>query len=363
MEEVSSFKNIGFPIAEIYENGSFVITKHPGTGGLVSVGTVTAQLLYEIRESTYLTPDVSVRFDTINIKQEKQNRVLVTGTRGEPPTENAKVCINTFGGYRNSMTVILTGLDIEEKAKIVEETIFETLGGKDSFAVADVQLIRSDKTNSKTNEEALAYLRILVMDSDPNKVGRFFSSKFVELALASIPGFTLTAPPAKETPIICHWPTLISEKHIQQKIFVSGKEFIVESVLSDYDVLKCSPIKVKTINIAKDKMTNMPLGRIFATRSGDKGGNANLGIWGKTPEEFAYLNKFLTIDKLKELLPDISEFQIERYELPNLFALNFYIKGVLGEGAAASLKIDPQAKTLGEYLRTKNIEVPKSLLK
>ena len=106
----------------------------------------------------------------------------------------------------------------------------------------------------------------------------------------------------------------------------------------------------------------MPLGRAYAARSGDKGGNANLGIWGKTAESYAFLQDFLTVERLKELLPDMAGYDIERYELPNLFALNFYVKGVLGDGVSASLRMDPQAKTLGEYLRTKIVDIPKSLI-
>ena len=145
IREVPDFRRVGFPLAEIHDDGSFVITKHPGTGGLVSVDTVKAQLLYEISEPRYLTPDAVARFDTIGIFQEGPDRVGVSGVRGEPPTPTAKVCINTMAGYRNSMTVILTGLDIEDKARILEEALFDAIGGRDQFQVCEVQLIRSDK--------------------------------------------------------------------------------------------------------------------------------------------------------------------------------------------------------------------------
>jgi len=112
----------------------------------------------------------------------------------------------------------------------------------------------------------------------------------------------------------------------------------------------------------RGKMVKMALGRAFATRSGDKGGNANLGIWAKTPQAYAFLREFLTTAKLKELLSDLSAFEMERYEFPNLLALNFYIKGMLGEGVAASLRSDPQAKTLGEYLRARVIEMPEAII-
>jgi hypothetical protein len=361
LDEVPSFRKVGFPIAEIYENGSFVITKHPNTGGLASVDTVKAQLLYEISDPSYLTPDLVARFDTIRVSQEGPDRVLVEGVQGEPPTPTAKVCINTLGGYRNSMTVILTGLDIEKKARILEDALFDALGGKEQFQQAKVQLIRSDKEDPVTNEEAFAYLRITVIDPDQKKVNRV-SSKIVELALANIAGFTGTAPPAKGTPVIVYWPALISSKHIHQKVVIGEKEFIIECVPSGQTHSAPVPLTVDLPAAPSGKTVRMPFGRVFATRSGDKGGNANLGVWAKTPIAFAFLREFLTTEKLRDLLKDLKDYDIERCELPNLLAVNFYIRGILGEGAAASLRLDPQAKTLGEYLRAKIVEMPESLM-
>jgi hypothetical protein len=361
IEEVPSFLNVGYPIAEIFADGSFVITKHPGTGGLVSVDTVKAQLLYEVRGPKYLTPDVAARFDTIEISQEGPDRTKITGVKGEPPPATTKVCINNAGNYRNSMTIVLTGLDIEKKAKIFEDALFDSLGGRGKFAVENVQLIRSDKDDPQTNDEAFAYLRVSVMDPDAKKVGKF-SAKIVELGLANIPGFTATAPPTKGGPAIIHWPTLISTKHIQQKVMVEEKVVMVDSVLPDPSAPVPDAKKITIPPMPMGKMIRMPLGRVFATRSGDKGGNANLGVWAKTPEAYAFLREFLTTEKLKELLRDMSGFEMERYEFPNLLAVNFYIKGVLGEGVAASMRSDPQAKTLGEYLRAKVIEMPEAIV-
>jgi hypothetical protein len=362
IEEVPSFKNVGYPIAEMHEDGSFVITKHPGTGGLVSVGTITAQLLYEIREPAYLTPDVKVRFDTINIFQEGPDRVLINGVKGEPPTDSAKVCINNLFGYRNSMTVVLTGLDIEKKAKIVEETIFDLLGGKSQFALTNVQLIRIDKEDPLHNDVACAHLKISLMDPDQKKVGKLFSAKLVEMALSNIPGFTMTAPPSNGSPALQHWPTLVKNEFIEHKIYLNGLEFSVKPVGVYPEIKDIKPVAVDLVDVPMENKQKIHFGRLFATRSGDKGGNANLGVWAKNIESYSFLNRFLTVKKLKDLLPDMDEFDIERYELPNLFAVNFYIKGVLGEGVAASVRNDPQAKTLGEYLRAKVIEVPESIL-
>ena len=360
IDEVPSFRRVGFPIAEISENGSFIITKHPGTGGLVSVDTVKAQLLYEITDPRYLTPDLIARFDTIGISQNGQDRVLVKDVKGEPPTPTAKVCINTLGGYRNSMTVILTGLDIEKKARILEDALFDALGGKEQFQQARVQLIRSDKEDPATNEEAFAYLRITVIDPDQKKVNKV-SSKIVELALANIAGFTGTAPPAKGTPAIVYWPALVSNNHIHQKVVIGEKEFIIECIQSGQLHPAPVPLMADLPAAPGGKTVRIPFGRLFATRSGDKGGNANLGVWAKTPMAFAYLREFLTTEKLRDLLKDLKDYDIERCELPNLLAVNFYIRGILGEGAAASFRLDPQAKTLGEYLRARIVEVPESL--
>ena len=361
IDEVPSFFKVGYPVAEISADGSSVITKHPGTGGLVSVDTVKAQLLYEVREPTYLTPDVSARFDTIQISQQAPDRVRINGVLGSPPPGTTKVCINCIGGYRNSVTVVLTGLDIEKKAKIFEDAFFDNIGGRGQYAIEEVQLVRSGKDDPATNDEAFAYLRMSVMDKDQKKVDKF-SAWIVELGLANIPGFTLTAPPAKGTMAIVHWPALIPQGQITQKIIIDGEEFSIDFMQPAASEPPPQAPKMPLPPVPSGKTVRIPFGRVYATRSGDKGGNANLGVWGKTPEAYAFLREFLTVKKLKELLRDMSGYEIERYEFPNLYAVNFYIRGVLGEGVAASLRSDPQAKTLGEYLRAKFVDIPESIV-
>ena len=361
VDEIPSYHKVGFPIAEMHEDGSFVITKHPGTGGMVSVGTVTAQLLYEVREPRYLTPDAAARFDTIRLFQQGPDRVEVKGVCGEPPPETTKVCINNHGGYSNSFTVLLAGLDIEKKARIVESTLFDSIGGKEIFNKSSVQLIRSDKENPPTNEEAFAYLRLSVMDPDPKKVA-LFSSKLIELALCSIPGFTGVSPPAKGSPVIQHWPALVSTSKVKQRVVVGDREFIIDPVDAEPPAPIPGPAMVDIPPAPSGATVFAALGRVYATRSGDKGGNANLGIWGKTPQSYAFLKEFLTVEKLKEIMADVAKYDIERHEMPNLFALNFYIKGILGDGVSASMRMDPQAKTLGEYLRAKIVAIPEELL-
>ncbi len=191
--EIPDLGHAGFPLAEVYDDGSSVITKHPGTGGQVSVGTVTAQLLYEIGGARYANPDVTARFDSIGLSADGPDRVRISGVRGEPPPPTLKVSLNSIGGFRNSATFVLTGLDIEAKAELVRSQLESALTA--TPAELGWTLARTDHVDADTEEAASALLTCVVRDPDPKKVGRQFSSAAVELALASYPGFTSTSPP------------------------------------------------------------------------------------------------------------------------------------------------------------------------
>ncbi len=359
-EEVPSWEKVGFPLAIMEADGSATITKHNGTGGLVSVGTVTAQLLYEIDSPAYLSPDVTARFDTLTIKEDGKDRVRISGCKGAPPPFTAKVCINTIGGYRNTVSVLLTGLDLETKAHIVEEMLFGSLGGRDAFASVETQLLRSGHPSPQRMEEAMNLLRITVRDPNEKKVGRAFTAKVVELALSSIPGFNLTAPPAPAVPDIIHWPTLVDKTNLCEVVHMGDQTLLMDPIEGN-GAGPLAPDAISSLPPEIENSVSLPFGHLFATRSGDKGGNANLGVWAKNQEAFTFLKDNLTPERLKELLPDLAPYTIDRWTLPNLNAVNFYIRGLLGDGVAASSRIDAQAKTLGEYLRCKMIEVPVSL--
>ena len=362
-KEVKSFDNIGYPIAEIYEDGSFFITKHPNTGGLVSCGTVTAQLLYEINSPAYVNPDVIAHFDTLKIEEVEEDRVYVSGCRGSSPPGKHKVCINLAGGFRNGMEIILTGLDIEAKAKVFTDALFNSVGGKKQFDEVSIQLHRTDKENPITNEEAMASLLVSVKSKDQNLVGRLFSAKIIELALANIPGFFARGGVKPSGPVIVYWPSLVNSKHIKEKVHIDGKEIeVIPTSQLELDEIyyQKEPIKIKKIK--KEDEKQIYFGEIYGTRSGDKGGCANLGVWAKNSDSFAFLHNFLTVKKLKELLPDLNQFKIERFELANINSLNFYIHDILQDGISSNDKKDGQAKSLGEYLRAKKIKVPQSII-
>ncbi|MDG2396392.1 MAG: DUF1446 domain-containing protein [Flavobacteriaceae bacterium] len=362
-EEIPSFKNIGFPIAEIFNNGESIITKNENTGGIVNVGTITSQLLYEIDSPEYITPDVISHFNSINIKQISKNQVKVSNPLGSPPTKYSKVTINCNGGYKNSMTFLIVGLDIIKKTEILKECIIDSFNGIE-FNKICFQFFPTHKENPNSNEEAMARLHVTVSDPDIEKAGKFFNSKIVETALTNVPGICWAHPPSKAKEKIIHFPTLINKKFVKQKITIDKKIKYINEILHDTEIKKINTgIIPKDFNVNKIKHKEGFFGDLFSARSGDKGGNANIGVWGKNIHSYSFLKKFLSVKKLKELLPETSQYKIDRHEFPNLLGLNFYIIGFLGDGISASIKFDGQAKTLGEYLRSKKILYPEILLK
>jgi hypothetical protein len=353
---------VGFPIAEIEADGSFTVTKHPGTGGLVSVGTVTAQLLYEISSPAYLNPDVVGHFDSLKLEQTGPDRVRVSGCRGSNPPPTHKVCVNMAAGFKNSIEMLLTGLDIEEKAEIFTDTLFHSVGGREGFDDVETELIRTDHADARSNEEAQALLRIHVRSQDPQKVGRLFSAKVVELALANYPGFTGRNMTGSGSPVIAYWPTLVDSRHVRERVHVGGAAVeVVPTSQLDVEEIYYQQTPFTPAPVPGGPPTEIPFGRLYGTRSGDKGGCANVGVWAKTDTAYAFLYEHLTVEKLKQLLPDTASYPIDRYELPNLRAVNFYIHGILGDGVSSNNRLDGQAKSLGEYLRGRIIEVPADL--
>ncbi|HVS43108.1 MAG TPA: acyclic terpene utilization AtuA family protein, partial [Candidatus Dormibacteraeota bacterium] len=362
LDEITDRRYPGFPIAEVAHDGSSVITKHPGTGGLVSVGTVTAQLLYEIGAPAYANPDVIARFDSVRVTQEGPDRVRLDGVRGEPAPPTLKVCLNYLGGYRNTMTFVLTGLDIEEKAAHAETLLFGILGGRDRFAETDVRLLRTDRPDADSNEAATAQLRITVKDPDPRRVGRAFSNATMELALASYAGFFPTSPPTGETAYGVYWPALVPAGAVVQSVVLPDGSRV------EVPHTEAAPAQLELDHgpapapLRDGPAVRVPLGRICGARSGDKGGNANIGVWAVSEPAWAWLREHLTADRLGELLPEAAGLEVRRYELPRVRALNFVVVGLLGEGVASSTRFDPQAKGLGEWLRSRVVEVPEALL-
>jgi Acyclic terpene utilisation family protein AtuA len=363
-DEVPDLAHAGFPLAELASDGSAVITKHPGTGGLVSVGTVTAQLLYEIGGPRYLNPDVTARFDTIALEQQGPDRVRVTGTRGEPPPADLKVSLNYAGGYRNTMVLVIEGLDAAAKAELAEQAIWARIpGGRDAFGSVSAELVGADP----------ALLRITVMDADRAIVGRAFSAAVIETALASYPGLYALTPPGDASSYGVFWPAAVPASLIETRVLIDGAaawsgppRAEPSAQLSPAD--RTSPADPatpadpsSTVDLG-ERTVRLPLGVMAGARSGDKGGHANVGIWVRSPAAFGWLDRYLTAERLAELVPSAAGLRIDRYRLPNLLALNFVVIGLLGRGVAASTRLDAQAKALGEQLRAALADIPEALL-
>ncbi|MFG2844458.1 acyclic terpene utilization AtuA family protein [Kitasatospora sp. NPDC048296] len=351
----------GFPLAELHADGSSVITKHPGTGGAVTVGTVTAQLLYETGGSHYLGPDVTARLDTVRLAEEGPDRVRISGVRGEAPPPTLKVGLNRLGGHRNEVVFVLTGLDIEAKADLVQRQFTAALPPEVRPAELRWALARTDHPDAATEETASALLRLTARDPDPAKVGRELGKAAVELGLAGYPGFHLTAPPGPGAPYGVFTAAYVDAKAVEHTAVLSdGRRIAVPPAPVTSQPAEAAAELPEALPTGPTRRA--PLGLVAGARSGDKGGDANLGVWARDEDGWRWLAHTLTVDKLRELLPETAGLTVTRHLLPNLRALNFTVTGLLGEGVAAQHRFDPQAKALGEWLRSRHLDIPEALL-
>ena len=425
--DVPGLDNVGFPIAEIGAEGTCVITKHPGSGGLVSPGTVTAQLLYEVGDAVYLNPDVSADFRTISLHQVGRDRVQISGTVGLPPPDRLKVSLNYLGGFRNSMTLVLTGLDIEAKADAALRVIAGVgladakrsateLAAMSRLPVAElnVDLMRADQDDPESLASAQAHLRLTVKDSNPENVGKAFTARAVESALATYPGMFPTAVPTPGTPYGVFWPTTVAKSAIETVVEVDGKPLQLNERISEFSDVTTKALAAPPTerqHVDEESQVRVPLGWIAGARSGDKGGNANVGVWVPDPVEieaaalaageadalvdplvmtpedvtqlwevddalsvsdqaseradrtYGWLRNLLEQPgSIERLIPESAGLPIRVVALPNLRAVNIVVTGLLGKGVSENASLDPQAKGLGEYLRARQVAFPRDLL-
>ena len=392
--ELADAARPGFPLAEVHADGSSVITKHPGTGGAVTVDTVTAQLLYEVGGARYLGPDVTTRFDTIAVTGDGPDRVRLDGTRGEPPPPTLKVGFNTLGGYRNEVVFVLTGLDIDAKAELVKKQMAASVPADARWTLA-----RTDHADAATEQEASALLHCVVRSSDAKAVGRAFSSAAIELALASYPGFNVTAPPAEASPYGVFTAAYVPADQVDHvTVLADGTRVPIAPTAGAQNptpdaepdrstaagdgptgrrpLVSIAPADEAREAVAVDEpgpdlppppaadgpTRRLPLGTVAGARSGDKGGAANIGVWVRSDAAWPWLAHTLTVDELRRLLPETADLPVTRHVFPNLRALNFVVDGILGEGVSSQARFDPQAKALGEWLRSRHVDIPEALL-
>ncbi|MFD4221947.1 acyclic terpene utilization AtuA family protein [Streptomyces griseus] len=355
----------GFPLAEIHADGSSVITKHDGTGGVVDLSTVTAQLLYETGGARYAGPDVTARLDTVRLTADGPDRVRIDGVRGEAPPPTLKAGLTRLGGWRNEVVFVLTGLDIEAKARLVQDQFADALerGGGRPPAEVRWELSRTDHADADTEERAGALLRLVVRDQDAEAVGRAVSSAAIELALGSYPGFHVTAPPGKGAPYGVFEARPVPAGEVEHTaVLPDGSRLITEPPALTQELADVGEPPLPDPYPSTAPTRRVPLGLIAGARSGDKGGDANVGVWVRGDDAWRWLAHELTVERFKELLPETADLTVVRHVLPNLRALNFTVHGLLGEGVAAQARFDPQAKAVGEWLRSRWLPVPVPLL-
>jgi hypothetical protein len=359
--EIADLRRPGFPIAELHADGSSVITKHPGTGGAVSVGTVTAQLLYEIAGHRYANPDATARLDSVALEQQGPDRVRISGVVGEAPPPRLKVAQNLLGGFRNEVEFVLTGLSIEAKADLAKEQLLAGLPREP--ASIEWTLVRTDQPDADTEETASALLRCVVRDQNPDTIGRAFSGAAVELALSGYPGFTMTAPPEAASPYGVYTAAYVDAAEVAHvAVLPDGTRVAVPHPALTRE-LDTAPDPVLPDRLPAEETQLAPLGLVFGARSGDKGGDANVGVWARGDTAWRWLAHELTVERFQHLLPETADLAVTRHVFPNLRAVNFVVEGVLGAGVASQARFDPQGKGLGEWLRARNVHLPVSLLK
>ncbi|MBE7324638.1 DUF1446 domain-containing protein [Nocardioides sp. Y6] len=371
-------KAMGFPIAEIAADGASVITKHAGTGGAVTVDTVTAQLVYEIQSGLYLGPDATADLTSIEVSQEGEDRVAIAHVTGQAPPETLKVCVNELGGWRNSMEFLITGLDTDEKVDWIKRQVTEAWGDK-----APATVVWSEGPppvdDPATMAEAATILRVMCLDADAKVAGKGFTAPAVEIALASYPGCTLVGPPTPASPYGIYRPEYVSRSEVAHTLVHADgtRELIADPTAyapldGVADAGRTASRGAATVVPATAEGETVPLGRLVHARSGDKGGNANLGLWiprdngaesdVKYAARVAWLLDFVTPERVRELVPEAADLDVDVYALPQLGAVNVVIHRLLGAGVAASTRVDPQAKALGEWVRSRFVTVEGGLL-
>jgi hypothetical protein len=355
----------GFPIAEIAADGSSVITKNAGTGGAVTQDTVTAQLLYEIGDPAYLNPDVIAHLDTAELTDLGDDRVRISGVRGSAPPVTTKVAITGIGGWQNSVLLALTGANLDEKAALVEQSVDRYIGAIDGVDAVAVDRIGNARPDAESQNAGTELLRIAVQGTK-EAAGRAFSSQMVELALSSYPGMYSLGPPQPGSAFGVYWPALLDQAVLQHRVhhYDGASETVAPERAENGQAARRAdaPLAQSVGAPCADGLVLASLGDVVHARSGDKGGDANVGVWVRDRHAWEWLESTLTVDELRILLPETRDLLIVRYELPKLGAVNFLIRGLLGTGAASSLRLDAQAKALGEWLCARSTKVPRSFV-
>jgi len=371
-------ENIGFPIAEVFSDGTCAIIKEPNTGGEISVGTVASQLLYEIQGPQYYGSDVVAVLEGIQMKQEGKDRVIVSGVKGKPPPTTTKVGITASGGYQAEFHFLLVGLDLEQKAEWTERQVRASMGSNVSrFSCLKFTLNGYSPEDPRNQDVATVDFRVFAQTKDRSLVVKDtmevpgFNRWCLENFLQSCPGATIEndirQSAGKE--FFEYWAALIPQKEVSHQVKLLWEEKTIEVKPSEsmelYSTRQWSyetkePVKLESFG----PTTRGPMGWRVLGRSGDKASDANVGFFVREDDEWNWLRSFLTVEKIVQLLgPEYNGKLVERFEIPGIKAVHFLLHDHLDRSYNATSTYDGLGKNLCEYLRAKYVDIPNSFLR
>jgi hypothetical protein len=392
--KVPSFVDIGFPIAECRADGSFTVTKHPGSGGLVSCQTVREQLLYEMGQPrSYLTPDVIADFSSIRLQPEGADRVRVSGIRGRPPTELLKLSIAYQDGWKVSGALIISGPDVRAKADLFAQVFWERCAASLAQAgLPPLAATNSERVGDNACHRGLTpaippteILLRLSARSENRESLDIFRKLLPSMILSGPAGVAVTGGAPALSEVVGYWPALMPRGLALPRVRVLEEHGTgrLEPVLASGALpwpavpepgggAPAEQAPAEQAPAERDDpwppfpdhgpTVRVPLMRVAHARSGDKGDTANIGLIGRSPECYAWLRDHLTAREVGGWFRDHCRGRVECHRVPGLWALNFLLEETLGGGGTVSLALDAQGKTLAQALLRCQVEVPEGLL-
>ncbi|KYQ80193.1 terpene utilization protein AtuA [Acinetobacter lactucae] len=371
---VQGFDNMGFPVVEVSEDGSFVVTKPKGTGGLVSTATVAEQIVYEIgNPQAYLLPDVIADFSQVHLEQVGEHRVRVTGAKGQAPTAQYKVSTTYPDGYRVLVSFLIAGREAPQKAQVIADAILTkcervlAMRSVPPFSEKSVEILGIESTYG-ANAQALNSREVVVKIAVKHifkEACMFFASEIAQASTGMAPALAgIVGGRPKASPVIKLFSFLVDKNQIKVEIDFEGKRYPVEVPQGVFTEQLPTLTAGKNAVYQGDEI-EVPLIEIAHARSGDKGNHSNIGVIVRKAEYLPWIRAALTeqavANYMKHVL-DAEKGRVIRYELPGLNALNFMLENALGGGGVASLRIDPQGKAFAQQLLDMPVKVPAHLL-
>ncbi len=372
-ESVPGYENMGFPIIEVSQDGSFIVTKPAHTGGLVTTATVGEQIVYEIGDpQSYLLPDVTADFSHVLLEQIGENRVHVSGAKGRAPTDSYKVSATYPDGFRVTVSFLLAGIDARKKALRVSDAILTKcervlmMRGAPPFTGKSVELLGTETTyGPRAHHQGTREVVVKMAVTHPVKEAcLFFASEIAQAATGMAPGMTgIVGGRPKASPVIKLFSCLVKKNTVPVEIDIDGKRITCK--IPDRSSEALAPLPSGIVETPLGNETEVPLIQLAWARSGDKGNHSNIGVIARKAEYLPWIRAALTEPAVSGFMAhalDPETGRVTRYELPGLHAINLLLENALGGGGIASLRIDPQGKAFAQQLLEMPVRIPAHLL-